>query len=57
MTESLFYRTMRISAVDVFHLRSPLERPFAFSQFRYNRREAVLARVSTDEGIESWGEA
>ena len=57
MAESLFYRTMRISVVDAFHLRAPLERPFAFSQFRYSRREAVLVRVRTDAGIEGWGEA
>lgn len=48
---------MRISRVDTFHLRSELERPFGFSQFWYLQREAMLVRISTDDGREGWGEA
>ncbi len=48
---------MKISAVDVFHLRSELEEPFSFSQFTFTHREALLLRISTDEGLVGWGEA
>ena len=48
---------MRISRVDAFHLRTELERPFSFSQFSYSQREAMLVRLSTDDGREGWGEA
>ena len=48
---------MRISAIDAFHLRAPLERPFGFSQFGYSQREAMLVRVSADAGLAGWGEA
>lgn len=48
---------MRVSAIDAFHLRTPLKQPFGFSQFSYRRREAMLVRVSTDTGLEGWGEA
>ncbi len=48
---------MRIRSVDAFHLRSPLDQPFRFSQFSYAQREAMLVRVATDDGSEGWGEA
>ncbi len=48
---------MKISEVRVFHLRSQLAEPFAFSQFTYTQRDAMLVRIRTDEGLEGWGEA
>ena len=48
---------MRIVAVDVFALRTPLARPFAFSQGRVTHRSATLVRVVADTGLEGWGEA
>lgn len=48
---------MKITAVRVHTLRAALERPFAFSQWRFTRRETTLVEVSTDAGFEGWGEA
>lgn len=48
---------MRISAVDVFVLKTPLEEPFAFSQGWVKQRAATLVRVTTDDGLVGWGEA
>ena len=48
---------MRIRRVDAFHLRAPLRHAFAFSQFSYSQREAMLVRVSTEDGLIGWGEA
>ena len=48
---------MKITAVRVRVLRSPLEQPFAFSQGWVSSRGATLVEVSTDEGITGWGEA
>ena len=41
---------MKISAVDVLVLRSRLDEPFAFSQFRYTHRATTLVRIKTDDG-------
>lgn len=48
---------MKITAVDAFRLRAPLEQPFAFSQNRFTHREAMLVRVTADSGLTGWGEA
>lgn len=48
---------MKISAVDVFVLSTPLDTPFAFSQGWVHRRAATLVRITTDDGIVGWGEA
>ncbi|MBX2879268.1 MAG: mandelate racemase/muconate lactonizing enzyme family protein [Granulosicoccus sp.] len=48
---------MKISAIDVFVLKTPLEEPFAFSQGWVTQRAATLVRVSTDNGLTGWGEA
>ena len=48
---------MKITAVRVHVLRSPLAQPFAFSQGWVQSRGATLVEVSTDEGITGWGEA
>ncbi len=48
---------MKISAVDIFVLSTPLDTPFAFSQGWVQRRSATLVRVTTDDGLTGWGEA
>jgi D-galactarolactone cycloisomerase len=48
---------MKITNVRVFPLAAKLERPFAFSQWKFTRRETTLVLVETDAGIEGWGEA
>jgi len=48
---------MKITAIRVHALRSPLEQPFAFSQGWVQSRGATLVEVSTDQGITGWGEA
>lgn len=48
---------MKITAVDVHILRAKLAEPFAFSQFTYTHRGAMLVAVQTDEGLTGWGEA
>lgn len=48
---------MKISTVDVFILKTPLETPFAFSQGWVTQRSATLVRISCDDGTAGWGEA
>ena len=48
---------MKISDVEVFVLKTPLDEPFAFSQGWVHQRSATLVKVSTDNGLEGWGEA
>ena len=48
---------MRVRSVDAWHLRAPLSQPFSFSQFSYAQREAMLVRITTEDGCEGWGEA
>jgi len=48
---------MKISAIDVFVLKTPLEEPFAFSQGWVTQRSATLVRIRTDSGLDGWGEA
>ena len=48
---------MRIQSVDTVHLRTTLERPVSFSQFSYFDREAMLVKVTAQDGRTGWGEA
>ncbi len=48
---------MKITAVDVFVLKTPLDVPFAFSQGWVKQRAATLVRVTADNGLTGWGEA
>lgn len=48
---------MRVRSVDAWHLRAPLSQPFSFSQFSYAQREAMLVRITTEDGCEGWGKA
>lgn len=48
---------MKITDVDVFVLKTPLDEPFAFSQGWVHQRSATLVRIKTDTGLTGWGEA
>jgi D-galactarolactone cycloisomerase len=48
---------MKITAVKVHVLKSPLAEPFAFSQGWVTQRSATLVEVETDAGLIGWGEA
>ncbi|MEZ5651092.1 MAG: enolase C-terminal domain-like protein [Burkholderiaceae bacterium] len=50
---------MKIEAVDLWQIRSPLHKPYHLSRFygTLTHAEAVFVRVRTDDGIEGWGEA
>ncbi len=48
---------MKITAISAFVLGAELKRPFAFSQWKFTRRQTVLVSVETDVGICGWGEA
>ena len=50
---------MRIAAVDLWHVKSPLKRPYHLSKFygTLTYAEAVMLRLVTDDGLEGWGEA
>jgi len=48
---------MKISAIDVYVLKTGLDTPFAFSQGWVHQRSATLVRVTTDNGLSGWGEA
>ena len=48
---------MKVASVTAHVLRAPLEEPFAFSQFSYSHREAMLVEIRTDDGLVGWGEA
>ena len=47
---------MRISCVRTYMLTCPLEEPFNFSQWQYSAREALLVRITSDDGVDGWGE-
>lgn len=50
---------MRITAVDLWHVRSPLLRPYPLSR-RYGtltHAEAVVLRLTASDGRQGWGEA
>ena len=48
---------MKISDIDIFVLKTPLEQAFASSQARIQQRAATLVRVTSDDGLIGWGEA
>ena len=48
---------MKITAVNVHVLKSPLAEPFAFSQGWVRQRSATLVEIETDAGLIGWGEA
>jgi D-galactarolactone cycloisomerase len=48
---------VKITDIRVHVLKSPLARPFAFSQGWVGQRSATLVEVATDAGVSGWGEA
>jgi len=50
---------MKINKVETFVVSQDLENgeKFAFSQAWYNKRTIMLIKITTDDGIEGWGEA
>ena len=47
---------MKITGVDRWILRAPLERPFAYAQGWLRSRTALLVRIRTDAGLDGVGE-
>ena len=47
---------MKISTIETFHLASPLERPFGWSQGWIESRSVGLVKITTDDGVVGWGE-
>jgi D-galactarolactone cycloisomerase len=47
---------VQISAIEIYLLEYPLERPFGWSQGWTDKRQVGLVKVSTDAGIVGWGE-
>lgn len=48
---------LKISSIDVYVVKTPLDIPFAFSQGWVKQRAATLVKITTESGIEGWGEA
>jgi len=49
---------MKIKSVETFILRTKVEKPFTSARgWWYKTKNAMLVKVTTDEGIEGWGEA
>jgi len=48
---------LKIIQIDVYVVKSPLDIPFAFSQGWVHQRAATLVKITTQSGIEGWGEA
>jgi len=47
---------MKIEKIETYVLKSPLQKPFAYSQGWVTGRSTTLVRILTDEGVEGWGE-
>jgi D-galactarolactone cycloisomerase len=47
---------MRITSIETFNLRAPLERPFGWSQGWIDHRTVGIVKLGTDEGVVGWGE-
>ena len=47
---------MKITRVESFVVQQQLKRPFAFSQWAYDRRAICLVRVTAENGAYGWGE-
>ncbi len=50
---------MRIEAIDLWHIRTPLVRPYPLSKIygTLTHAEAVFLRLTTEDGLAGWGEA
>ena len=47
---------MKIERIETFLLEAPIEEAFAWSQGQARVREALICKITTDEGIVGWGE-
>ena len=47
---------MKIARVDAFVVEEPLETPFYFSQFGFDKRQLCLVKVTAEDGRYGWGE-
>ena len=47
---------MKIERIETFLLEAPIEEPFAWSQGQAKAREALICKITTDDGIVGWGE-
>ena len=47
---------MKITGIETYTLKAPLERPFGWSQGWIDQRTVGVVKVTTDEGIVGWGE-
>ena len=47
---------MKITKITTYLIESQLKNPFWWSNGKATKRSAVLVKISTDEGIEGWGE-
>lgn len=50
---------MHVEAIDLWHIRSPLTRPYPLSKIygTLTHAEAVLLRITASDGLAGWGEA
>ncbi|MFK7891345.1 MAG: mandelate racemase/muconate lactonizing enzyme family protein [Granulosicoccus sp.] len=48
---------MKIATVETFVVKAPIKQVFAFSQGWVHQRAATLVRITTDTGLQGWGEA
>jgi D-galactarolactone cycloisomerase len=48
--------SMKVTSVETFHVQSPLPRGLGPSTYYYHFRDALLVKISTDEGLVGWGE-
>jgi D-galactarolactone cycloisomerase len=48
---------LKITEINVWALRAPIDQPFCFSQGWVRERAATLVEVRTDDGLAGWGEA
>jgi D-galactarolactone cycloisomerase len=46
----------RIIRIEPFVVSQPLQKPFSYSQWEYDRRTVCLVRVVADDGTYGWGE-
>lgn len=47
---------MKISSVKTYHVRHRLPKWLANSYFKYDARDALLIKITSDEGLVGWGE-
>ncbi|OUW19070.1 MAG: hypothetical protein CBD18_01510 [Opitutales bacterium TMED158] len=47
---------MNIAKIETFHVECPLDEPFGWSMDWTEKRQCLITRITTDEGIVGWGE-